>query len=107
MSSPVRSTLTKVIDNGHFLTWPGLTKKLISKHLIDNIPTAKGHQNQERQSLQTTKPSNYDATLKAIRAKLKQLQKDIPEGKSFKEVFAAEIMNDFFPKSPTPNLKKK
>ena len=45
--------------------------------------------------------------MKAIRAKFKQLQKDIPEGKSFKDVFEAEIMNDFFPKSPTPNVKTK
>ena len=62
--SPVKATLLKAINNNHFVGWPGLTKKLISRHLLDTVATAKGHQNQERQQLQTTKPSNYDNTLK-------------------------------------------
>ena len=84
MFSPVRSTLHKAVDNGHFLTWLCFTNKLISKHLIDTVPTAKCNQNQERQSLQTTKPSDYNTTLKAIQAKFKQLKKDIPEGNCLK-----------------------
>ena len=32
--SPVTSTLTKAIDNNHFISWPGLTTKLIKKHLL-------------------------------------------------------------------------
>ena len=95
------------MDNGYFVTWPGFTNKLISKHLIDTIPTTKCHQNQDFQSLQIIKYSNYNTTLKAIRAKFKQLKNDILEGKSFKDVFEAEIMNDLFPKSPTPNVKRK
>lgn len=31
--SPVRSTLLLAVQNNHFITWPGLDKQLVSKHL--------------------------------------------------------------------------
>ena len=39
--APVASTWCRAIDNGHFITWPGLTTQLIKKHLPPSIPTAK------------------------------------------------------------------
>ena len=53
--SPVISTFIKAINNNHFTTWPELTTKLIQRHLPNKIRTAKGHINQERKKLQSTK----------------------------------------------------
>ena len=53
--SPVPSTIVKAIKNNHFSTWPSLTTNLITKTLPKCIESAKGHLNQERQNLQTTK----------------------------------------------------
>ena len=53
--SPVKDTLIKAIKKNHFKSWPGLTAKLVSKSLPDSVATAKGHMNQERQGLQSTK----------------------------------------------------
>ena len=36
-------TWCKAIDAGSFTTWPGLTSKLVRKHLPASIETAKGH----------------------------------------------------------------
>ena len=47
--SPVVSTFIRAIDNGHFLSWPGLTSALVRKHLKPSLFTAKGHLNQDRQ----------------------------------------------------------
>ena len=53
--SPPISTFLRAIKNGNFLTWPGLTTQLITKHLPPSIATAKGHLDQESKNLQTTK----------------------------------------------------
>ncbi len=55
--SPSGSTFLKAVRNGNFQSWPGLTPDLISKYLQPTIATHFGHLNQERQYLQTTKPS--------------------------------------------------
>jgi hypothetical protein len=54
---PTKSTFINAINNGNFVTWPGLTSSLISKHLPPSIPTIKGHLKQEQQNLRSTKPS--------------------------------------------------
>jgi hypothetical protein len=54
--SPVPSTWIKAIDAGFFTTWPGLTSKLVKKHLPKSLATAKGHLRQERQGLRSTQP---------------------------------------------------
>ena len=61
MCSPVPSTWIKAISNHHFTTWPGLTTSLVRKHLKPSVATAKGHLNQERKNLQSTK-NKADAT---------------------------------------------
>ena len=66
--APVKSTFLKAINNNHFTTWPGLTAKLVSKHLQEPTSTALGHIKQEFQGLRSTKqrtnleslPSNED-----------------------------------------------
>lgn len=54
--SPVSSTWIKAIENGNFISWPGLTANLVRKHLPPSIATARGHIRQEYQGLQSTKP---------------------------------------------------
>ena len=54
-SSPVRSTFICAINNNYFIKWPGLDKGIVIKHLPGEIATGKGHMNQEKQVLQSTK----------------------------------------------------
>ena len=51
VGSPTKHALTTAINNGNFVTWPGLTTDLINKHLLPSIPTMKGHLKQEQQNL--------------------------------------------------------
>jgi hypothetical protein len=53
---PTTSTWIQAIDKGHFVTWPGLTASLVRKHLPKSIPTSKGHLDQQRKGIRTTKP---------------------------------------------------
>ena len=53
--SPIIDTLVKAIDKNYFLGWPGLTSKLIKKHLPPSIATESGHMRQEKYGLQSTK----------------------------------------------------
>ena len=55
--SPALTTFKKAIANGNFLTWPGLQEKTIQKYLTETPATAKGHLDQERKYLQSTKLS--------------------------------------------------
>ena len=56
--SPTISTFVRAIRNGNFITWPGLDQKLIERHLLQSTATAKGHLDQERQGLQSTKTAS-------------------------------------------------
>ena len=54
--SPPISTFKKAIRKGNFLTWPGLQQDTkILKYLEETMATAKGHLDQERKHLQSTK----------------------------------------------------
>ena len=55
--SPTRDTFIKAIKLNFFTTWPGLTADLVRKHLPTSIHTVKAHIKQERQGLQSTKPT--------------------------------------------------
>ena len=107
MFSPVRSTFLTAIENNHFSTFPGLTTALILRHLSDSVDTSRGHQNQECQGIQSTKPTKYEDTLKAIRAKFRLLKQTMPTNKSFKDVLEKDIFHDYFPSSPSPNENTK
>ena len=53
--SPVISTFQQCINNGNFITWPGIDD-LNFKKLIDHTEaTIKGHLDQERKNIQSTK----------------------------------------------------
>jgi hypothetical protein len=53
--SPAITTWARAIKNGNFLTWPGIDDILLTKHLPPSIATAKGHLDQERKNLRSTK----------------------------------------------------
>ena len=52
---PTPRTFMKAINNGNFLTWPGLKNQQLLKHLPPRIATALGNLDQERKNLQSTK----------------------------------------------------
>ena len=42
-----------------------------------------------------------------IKRNFQQLKKELPNNKSVKDIITDTILNDFFPSSPTPNIKTK
>ena len=52
--SPPKSTFLNAIANNNFITWPGLSTSLI-RCMVLPTATAKGHLDQERKNLQSTK----------------------------------------------------
>ena len=52
--TPALSTLMIAICRKHLLPWPGLTIRLMAKHLPKSIATAEGHLGQEAKKLQST-----------------------------------------------------
>jgi hypothetical protein len=54
--SPSLSTWCQAIDDGHFLTWPGLTSSTVRKYPLQSIPIHQGHLNQERANIRSTRP---------------------------------------------------
>ena len=107
--SPVVSTFIRAIDNGHFISWPGLTSALVRKHLNPSLFTAKGHLNQERQGIQSTKNTHvsYKSTIEKIRNHVAQLKKNLPTGTTLEDAIRTEIIQDSFPSSDSPNIKTK
>ena len=55
--SPARSTFISAIQNGHFQSWPGLTEKLVRKHLPPSMAEAKGHLDAMPKNTASTKPN--------------------------------------------------
>ena len=64
--SPQLSTFCKAIDAGYFRSWPQLTSQLVRKHLPSSIPMIKGHLDQQRKNIKSTKKPTR-ATAKPIR----------------------------------------
>ena len=56
--SPSLSTFQRAIRKGHFLTWPGINDINLEKNIMNLVPTAKGHLDQERSNLQSSKIIN-------------------------------------------------
>jgi hypothetical protein len=54
MFSPTKSDLLQAVKRGHLVTWPGLTKHAIKKHLKLTPVTAMGHMNQRCQNIRST-----------------------------------------------------
>ena len=55
--SPSLSTFIKAINNGNFVTWPGIKNLNFSKLIGNTTAIAKGHLDNERKNLQSTKMS--------------------------------------------------
>ena len=105
--NPVKSTLLRAIKNNHFTTWPGMDEKFMRKHLTPSISSAKGHLNQERQGLQSTKQplplfTKPDADIKET---LRKLKAKFPNIKDIQDLMEADIASDAFPPSEVPNIK--
>jgi hypothetical protein len=58
---PPISTFVKAINKGHFMTWPGIKSVSFTKNLPKSIPSLKGHLDQERKHIQTTKQNEPNA----------------------------------------------
>ena len=58
---PVKSTFLQAVKKGFLKTWPGLSEKLVRKHLHSQVCTSKGHMSQTRQHLQSTKLNTDDS----------------------------------------------
>jgi hypothetical protein len=52
---PVKSTWLKAIKAGNCIGWPMLTERNVQKYYPDATKTAKGHQNQTRKNVRSTK----------------------------------------------------
>ena len=53
---PVKSTWLKAVKAGNYLGWPLLTVRNVSKYYPESIETPKGHLNQTRKNVRSTKP---------------------------------------------------
>merc|ERR1712155_37074 len=60
LGSCSESTLLKAIRNHQLRTFPGLTTKLISKHLLPSKATAKGHLVRTRQGVQSMRSQRQE-----------------------------------------------
>ena len=52
---PPKDTWIKAIKNGHYITWPGVTAEVVSKHFPESMETQKGHMKKQRQNVRSTK----------------------------------------------------
>ena len=102
--SSVRSTVIKVIKKYHFISQPGLTPTIISKHHSTSIAAAQVHLHQEIQTLQSTNTkANKKASVIDIRRHSNKLKTKKEPGKSLEDVLQAEIDEDCFSRSLSPN----
>ena len=58
--SPAISTLKTAVDNGNFVTWPGINELNFEKLLGTTIPIEKVHMDQERKNLRSTSTDEHD-----------------------------------------------
>ena len=52
---PVKETWVKAINNGNYISWPGLTAEAVNKHFPESVETHKGHMKKQRQNVRSTK----------------------------------------------------
>jgi hypothetical protein len=53
---PVKSTWLKAVQAGNFISWPLLTACNVQKYYTKTVETPKGHPNQTRKKVRSTKP---------------------------------------------------
>ena len=104
--SPVKATMITAITRHHFKSWPGLTPQIISKNLPIPIATVQGHLHQERQNLQSIRSAKIKNYKHGRHIKSLQLTKSQEKtAQSLEGVLQAELSDDSFPVSPTPNTE--
>ncbi|KAL7490093.1 hypothetical protein ACHAW6_016101 [Cyclotella cf. meneghiniana] len=59
---PVKTTWLKAIKAGNYIGWPLITFKNVSKYYPETIETPKGHLNQARKNVRSTKPKPFITT---------------------------------------------
>jgi hypothetical protein len=57
--SPTLETWLLAISRGHFITWPGITTANVRRYLPKSEATAKGHLDQQRKNLRSTKQNLF------------------------------------------------
>ena len=102
--SPVKSTFLTAIEKNHFTTWPGLTEKLVKKHLIGTQATSLGHQRHDAQGLQSTKLP-FTQNPQAIAERIKILKNKAPDNENLITTIKRDIHLDAFPPSDAPNKR--
>ena len=60
---PLKSTWLKDIKNKQFLTWRGINTTDVAKHITPKIATAKGHLDQNRNSINSTQKETVEEKL--------------------------------------------
>ena len=71
---PVKSTWLKAIKAGNFIGWPLLTEKNVSKYFPESDETTKGHLNQTRKNVRSTKAKPLEQANGAQNLKGKKIQ---------------------------------
>ena len=64
---PVKSTWIKAIKAGNFLGWPIINIRTVSTYYPETQETPKGHLNQTRKNVRSTKTSKHFNTIKITR----------------------------------------
>jgi hypothetical protein len=59
---PVKTTWLKAIKAGNYIGWPLLTVKNVTKYYPETTETPKGHLNQTRKNVRSTKPKPFKTT---------------------------------------------
>jgi hypothetical protein len=59
---PVKSTWIKAIRAGNYIGWPLLTEQNVKKYYPETTETPKGHLNQTRKNVRSTKPKPLEET---------------------------------------------
>jgi antitoxin (DNA-binding transcriptional repressor) of toxin-antitoxin stability system len=68
---PIKSTWIKAVKAGNFVGWPLLTEKNIAKYYPETYETPKGHMNQMRKNVRSTKPKQQPLEVCNTAASLK------------------------------------
>jgi hypothetical protein len=66
MFSPTKYAVLQAVKNGHLITFPNLTEKVINKHLKLTPATDMGHMNQRRQNIRSTSKTPITSDIEDI-----------------------------------------
>ena len=110
---PAPKTWVAAIKQGLFSTWPGLTEKLVAKHLHKSGATVRGRQTRIRQNIRSTQLLQEDIDTPEVVADVFPVQKDseniislaIMDPRNMKHGTTGVIYSDITGKFPYPSSK--